>query len=172
MAELIIEGKPVLAIPLPLTSVRLELQRLFDPDFMDQAGINAYNMIGNLEGFEMIAPGDLQRSQFRCNQYVFATVKQEPWAFEDQHIPMFENPLGFFMSHGYQILFQGDSPKPGDVLAYGFVRRWDPVFELGHTGIFVGQNRAESKFNEGHVFQHPIEAIPPHLGSEALVFRK
>lgn len=172
MAELVIEGKQALTIPLPLTPVRLELQRLFDPDFMEQAGINAYNMIGKLEGFKMIAPGDLQRDQFRCTQYVFATVKREPWASEDQHIPIFENPLGFFMTHGYQILFQGDLPQQGDVIAYGFVRRRDPVFELSHMGIFVGQNRAESKFNEGHVFQHPLEAIPPHLGSEALIFRK
>lgn len=172
MAELIIEGKQALTIALPLTPVRLELQRLFDPDFMEQAGINTYNMIGNLAGFEIVAKGDLQRSQFRCTQYVFATVKREPWASEDQHIPIFENPLGFFAAHGYQILFQSDSPELGDVLAYGFVRRRDPVFELSHMGIFVGQNLVKSKFNEGHVFQHPIEAIPPHLGSEALVFRR
>jgi hypothetical protein len=93
-------------------------------------------------------------------------------ASEDQHIPIFQNPLGFLRDKGYQILYQDDSPKQGDVVAYGFVRRRDPVFELGHMGIFIGQNRVESKLNEGHAFQHPLEAIPPHFGSEALIFRK
>lgn len=171
MSELAIETKPLLKIVLPITPLRRELDPLFEPDFLDQMGIRAYDMMANAGKFEILAAGDLERPEYRCAQYVFATVKRESWADPDKFIPIFADPLGFFRDKGYRSLNEEDVPTTGDIISYGFMQRSDPIFRLMHLGI-VDNKSVISKFNEGHVFRHPQEAVPHHFGSHALFFRK
>ncbi len=156
---------------LPFGGVRLELDRLLEPDFIESVGIRAYDMIGNVDGYELIEKGDPDRSEFRCVQYVFATNKGEPWAKEDERIEIFTDPVNFLRNVGYNPLRVGEAPTTGDVIAYGFTQPTDPFLKLMHLGV-IDRDRVLSKFNEGHVFRHPVNAIPHHFGSNALVFRK
>jgi hypothetical protein len=165
------EAKDLYIVNLPFSAVRQQLDPLLEPDFVDQLGIKAYDMIGNSEGFELIQRGDLQRTEFRCAQFVFATNKNESWAKEDEHIEIFRDPLAFLEERGYHPLLRGGAPLTGDVIAYGFLQSRNPLLKLVHLGI-IDKDKVISKFNEGHVFRHPKEAVPHHFGTHALFFRK
>jgi len=153
MSEIIVGGKPILAFPLPFSALRQELDPLLEPDFIDQIGIGAYDMIANIEGFELLAPGDLGRGEFRCAQFVFATRNREPWAKEDEYIPVFNNPLEFFNRKGYRSLLNDERPITGDIITYGFLRQNEPRFKLIHMGLVHDDKSVVSKFNEGHVLK-------------------
>lgn len=170
MAEIkSLEGLHILKIP--SGGLRFELDPLFDPDFIDSVGPRAYDMVGNVEGFELVEVGNPKRSDFRCVQYVFARNKREPWAKEDERIEIFKDPVNFLTTVGYTPLRIGEHPANGDIIAYGTVQNGAPLFELGHMGV-LDKDKVVSKFNEGHVFRHPIAGIPHHFGSQALFFRK
>lgn len=158
-------------IKLPPGGRRQELDRLLEADFVESVGARAYDMIGNVEGFELVEKGDPDRSEYRCVQYVFAKNKNEPWAKEDERIEIFTNPISFLTSAGYKPIRSEELPGNGDVIAYGFTIPKDPLFKLMHMGV-LDRDKVLSKFNEGHVFRHPMNAVPHHFGTSALVFRK
>lgn len=157
-------------IRLPMGGSREEIDRLLEPDFIDSVGSRAHDMLGNVEGFELIEKSDPNRPEFRCVQYVF-TKKREPWAKEDERIDIFTHPLNFLTGAGYKPIRAEELPGNGDIIAYGFTLPKDPLFKLMHMGI-MDRDKVLSKFNEGHVFRHPMNAIPHHFGSNALIFRK
>lgn len=95
---------------------------------------------------------------YRCAEYTFGTVKQEPWAqrfIPSTHPQFWRSTVEFLGEKGYQKTVE---PAPGDVVAYGGVE--DGNIWFGHFGIYEGLGKVISKFGRGPVLRHDASAIP------------
>jgi cell wall-associated NlpC family hydrolase len=57
-------------------------------------------------------------------------------------------------------------------------RKGDLVFyfndngRVSHAGVIVGNNRVESKWGVGHLYQHALFEVPESYGTKVRLFRK
>lgn len=58
-----------------------------------------------------------------------------------------------------------ERPEPGDIVCY---------FGSGglHYGVFLGENRVRSKFGLAHIYEHPMDVVPPMYGAVYQFLRK
>jgi len=127
-----------------------------------------FDGIGNLKGIRIVEYRDNQRdyqNKFGCVTWIFSGDKNKVEKFTS-------NPLA---PPGYKEVY---SPKKGDLVTYYLPAKLDKYFmdvyppQPTHSGIYVGGNKIHSKFRESHVYEHPLEAIPPSYGTEVKFFRK
>jgi len=127
-----------------------------------------YEEIGSLEGFKIIEVRDIEQDKadkFGCVTWIFSG--------DNDKVKLFTaNPLN---PKGYK---EVQKPKKGDIITYFLPSRLNRLFadfdpaKATHSGVYVGDGKVQSKFRESHVYEHPLDAIPPELGSEARFFRR
>lgn len=166
-----LEYKALRITHLPETRLRKNLSEMSTELAYRALGMRAYDVMGRRAGLHMISRGDPKRLDYRCFQFGFATVKQEPWANEDLPLPVFAQPLEYLWRRGYEPLKESELPFDGDLVAYGTFLQDNKEFRAEHIGVVDGYGIV-SKFNYGHVFYHPIEKVPGIYGDLALYFRK
>lgn len=162
-------------------TIQINLQRahlILDERLYDAPSKSAANasldQIANVPGIEVVERRDcIADHYYRCAQYVFSQVRHEDWLPTERSLEprgLWDNPLPFLSDHGYT---ETDSPKPGDIVAYGLVIDRDDgqrVAMFNHYGIYVGEGRVTSKFDMGHVFQHGLHQVPTNYGSQIAFF--
>lgn len=147
--------------------------------------VTLFDDFGQLPGFVVVEKRDAWEDMWdnqACIQYAFGSVHNEPFARQWPLPSAFiRKPREFLTTIGYE---EVDQPQHGDVVGYAAdetnlgIRKWFfrtttcslPIFY--HWGIFVGDGVVESKWREGHVYRHPLDAIPPAWGNLAFFFRK
>ncbi|HVZ66963.1 MAG TPA: hypothetical protein VG917_01755 [Patescibacteria group bacterium] len=138
---------------------------------------NAYfDRIGNIATIQIVESRSVENDyNYRCAEYVFHTRRGETWALEDNQgegREFWADSHQFLLSHGYSLI---DLPQPGDIIAYGRLDRTNPDIKRGyyqHFGIYEGDGRVTSKFDMGHVFNHPWALVPLQYGDTVAFFRK
>ncbi|MDO8460521.1 MAG: hypothetical protein Q7S74_05400 [Nanoarchaeota archaeon] len=127
-----------------------------------------YDGIGNLEQITIFE----RRNSVQDNTMKYGCVT---WMFSGdmKKVEEFtENPL---RPSGYK---EVEDPQEGDYITYFFPARFNKYFFdmdppiAAHSGIYIGNGRVRSKFRESYVYDHPLEAVPLHYGSEVKFFRK
>lgn len=171
MGELSLGERPTLVLSIPHTPFRDGIDPFVATKLGQAMGSKASGVIAEIGKIRIVTEGDPKRDQYRCVQYVFATVKKEPWAKEDEEIPIFDNPLEFLQEKGYLPLLQSDTPQNGDIVAYGLSQNQGRRFILKHMGVY-NNGLVKSKFNTGDVYEHALETVPYYYGSDVLFFRK
>lgn len=131
--------------------------------------LELYDAIGKLPGMAIIErrnpAGDLY---YQCAQYVFGTVKGEPWVQSGKNLPreFWESSEAFLSANGYAHVV---NPEQGDIIAYKNTQhRFERVM---HWGIFLG-NSVRSKLDRGHIYEHDPAMIPLDYGNTAEFYRK
>ena len=139
-----------------------ELKRLYNKELYDE--------IGSIEGFTIIEKRNHEedtKRKFGCVTWIFGGDKNKVKKFTSDS----------FSPPGYE---EVEEPSKGDLVTYfrpaTAKRHFANIYEIParptHTGIFVGNGRVQSKFRESHVYEHPLEAVPPEYGSEVRFFRE
>jgi hypothetical protein len=132
-----------------------------------------YDKVGNLPGITIEEKRDYQSDHpnYRCAQYVFGTVKQEPWCNmtkNDFGLDFWDNMVSYLRPKGYDVVNQA---QDGDIIAYRYKKTTATDPTVLHLGIY-DKGKVISKFNSGHIFRHDVDRVPNAFGEEIVVFRK
>lgn len=153
----------------PLASVRKDMFNVNSARWATPKDV--YDEIARRGGLDTVTHGDMKRRDYKCTQYVFATLNKETWANEDVPSQIFRQPLEFLWRRGYEPLKRDQMPENGDIVAYGDFADQIRDFQLKHMGVVDGDG-VTSKFGFGHVFHHPLHRVPADYGNEAIYLRK
>lgn len=144
---------------------RNSIDELFEKAFTgEQTWAASFGMMKSLPGFRVVdetAYPDMRG----CDWFVF---KDEEWYYpvrsERMHTFVRELPA-IILNRGYK---EVSTPKDGDVVAYCEQK----ATQGGkHFGIYQS-GRVVSKFYEGPVFEHDLDAVPHYYGTLVKFFRK
>lgn len=143
-----------------------------------EATTQYYSLLETKFGLEIVEEMDPTRPHYRCVQYVFGTVKHEPWVKEEARWTQdfLDHAFEYLWTMGYRPVGNHDKPIVGDIIGYRMVQGFDHINSFLHFGLVVGEDLVQSKFNNGPVIKHKIDQVPRTFGSlicnEAVFFRK
>jgi hypothetical protein len=123
-----------------------------------------YDRIAQLPGIKVVDSSFHYEGEY-CQWFVF---KDEPWwNINDKRmaLELEGNAYNFLLSKGFRDVM---NPNVDDVVMYYPEVPAQPV----HFGIFKGKDIVVSKFGEGYVYEHPIDAVPLNYGDYYKFLRK
>lgn len=133
-----------------------------------------FELIGQVDGISILQRVDLESVLFyNCHHYVFDIGMGEEWCKVGESIPksLDHDTVRFLRNKGFEMI---EKPQDGDVVAYR--KRWPHSYYgrkyyTNHWGIFE-DGRTTSKMGIGHIYRHPLMAIPKSFGNKIAFFRK
>lgn len=136
----------------------------------DHEADRLFDEIGTLPGVSIIERRPYFRdADYRCAQYVFREILREPGAsVKFESLPFWDRAIEFMRGKGFSVV---DDPKHDDVIAYRYPGGDLREMTIKHWGIVRGVH-IHSKFDQGHIFQHPLASVPSSYGGEAIFFRR
>jgi hypothetical protein len=144
----------------------------FDVEEVWQADAIA-NSIHELPGVEVLQSADhIGNNNNRCAHYVFGERFGEGWAMPDEELEneIWNDAAAFLRDKGYESV---TDPEPGDVVVYSTEDPGPHGLEwIEHFAILEDNGLAVSRFGQGPVVRHPIEAVPNQYGNKVYFFRK
>jgi hypothetical protein len=154
-----------------------------------------YEILGRLEGMEILGrfPWDDPDKDlnYKCAEYVFRTIKKEPWA-QVSKLPdeFWIDTITYLSERGYttSIRRKKENLENGDVIGYGGTdwryassgsllsylmgsktpKRYPPY--LKHFGVYK-EGKVNSKFDAGYIYRHDLDAVPYDYGDSVYIFR-
>lgn len=153
------------SVPETPESELLHLIIFLDED--ESSGIKLYDKLGTVPGIRIIEKSNCVPTNppKDCANYVFQ--KEEWYKNISRRQILFETydrTLSFLRKQGYT---PTPSPQVGDLIAYctAYLRGGTHISHYGVVSKVVGSSiEIQSKWNHGHVFEHPFQIVPPLYG--------
>ena len=126
--------------------------------------IKAYDQIGELEGMHILhRENELTVFGDACHSYALKRILGASFDSSQFYAEFPNDPLDYLTRNNFQRI---EHPQADALVVYGeYSEAGGLQTMLSHYGVMRQDGSVDSKWDQGHVYNHPLEAVPVQYGS-------